>query len=1149
MSGMRIHLLDDFVVTVDGTRVPDTAWRGERNRTLLQFLATRPQARATREELIDALWSHLPVDQARGSLHVTVSRLRRALSSMAPGLSGDQLVQATPTGYQLAERTWVDVAALQALVEEIRVLHTHDRTGTLQRIADLHWAQLPELQVDQPYSDWATTVRERVRRDYVSLQVLRADLLHAAGQSEQALTVLISLLDTEPVLESAARLAMSIAFHLGNQVLALSIFDRCRRALAEELGVSPLPETLALHARILAHHQVVETKGAQPAPATWAVQPSVSPGRMTYLSAHIHRFEHLQAQPTNLVTQALDLYLRRVIAIANAYQGRLLQQVETEQTVTIQFAHPLAAVAAAIDLGRALQEPGSSERLSLSVGQALHSGLEGEAEITDADLARDRCATLARVTHGGQLLLSESLAQAIGTALPDGATLRELGAHRLADLAAAEPLYQLIHPSLPAEFPPIRSLEGRPGNLPVQLSSFVGRRREVEQAGRLLRSARLLTLTGPGGVGKTRLALQLGALAALDSCPDGVWFVTLASVASPAHVGVAILELLGLSDQAPQPPIARLTAYLRSKRLLLILDNCEHLIEACADLANALLQSCPQISILATSREPLSVQGEVLLPLSGMPVPDPAAVTDLRKLRDFDATRLFLQRVQAVNPQLNLSELNPTQVAAICRSLDGLPLALELAAARTRSLTIEQIAERLQDRFRLLTSGIRTAEARHQTLLATIDWSYDLLTEPERILLRRLSVFAGGCTLPMVEAICADERLAAEAILTLLFQLVDRSLVVADRQGDEVRYRLLETIRHYAATKLKAADEAGELSDRHLAYFANLVLNGAPRSFSGEQSAWFDELNAEMDNIRAALNWSLGAGSVSDGLVLATFLSTFWEARGHVREGREVMNALLAHPGAPATGIHWARAQMAAADLAFVHGDLEEAIGQGAQALALLKELDDPVFTVLCLTSLGWSSLRAGDLPAAQRYLDEAVERSVFPALAYAAYCGLSRVYAGLGDFDQAEAAMESAMAGVSMLQNPKGIAIAHAHKGALALDRERYVEALSLLVESAGQLAQLQDVSSLTIPFGLLARVLQQMGRLEEAALLFGAIEGLRDRTGTATIGSDRAEYLKSMEETRSGLGAAFAIHYDSGLRMELNELLIRISTLVSVG
>jgi predicted ATPase/DNA-binding SARP family transcriptional activator len=1149
-------MFDNFEASVEGVPVPEPAWRGERSRRLLQFLATRPQCRATSDELMEALWSHLPLEQARGSLHVTVNRLRRALGSVTPDGSGEQLLIATATGYQLTAGTWVDVQALHQLVPEVRSLEAQNSADALKRLDEVPWVRTPELNVDQPYSDWATAVRERVRRDFVSLQLLRADLLQNCGRSGQALEALLRVLESEPVLESVARQAMLVAYGLGNQVLALSIFDRCRHALLDELGVTPLPETLAVHARILAQQAAAageapagprHERNPGPAPLTG---PALPLGRVTYLCSQIQGLDRLQGQPADLVEQVLKRYMMQVVDVVTVSGGTLCQDISAGWTLTAVFSQPAAAVAAAVSLGQQMNAEDWSGNLALLARLSVHSGEADSDGAADHDQLLDRCVHLGAIAHGGQILLSSGAASLLWDRLPAELSLRDLGPHRLRDLAAVEHVFQLVHPALPIDFPPLVSLDARPGNLPVQLTSFVGRRRELEKVKRLLRSSRLVTLTGAGGSGKTRLSLQAAAAVAPESFADGVWFVDLAPLTDPTLVAVAVMEALGLQDQAQRPPMSTLSAHLKTRQALLVLDNCEHLVAACATLAQTLLQACPRLSILATSREPLGVQGEVVLALPGLPVPDADAPSDLESLQHFDAVRLFLHRVRAANPTLTLRDLSPVHVVRICRRLDGMPLAIELAAARARALTVEQIAVRLDDRFRLLTAGSRTALPRQQTLWATIDWSHELLTEPERVLLRRLSVFAGGCTLEMGEAVCTGDGLAAGEILDLLSRLVDRSLVLADHQGAAVRYSLLETIRHYAAQKLQQSGEQAVLAGRHLASYARLVGEGEMNALLPDQKAWFDSLQAELDNIRAALAWSRAGGSASDGLTLASSLYWFWDVRGHMREGRKVLAAILSQRDAPSTGTVRAHALVGYASLAFFQADYAEAIRVGTQGLALAKELDDPLHVTAGLTFLGWATLRSGDTNRARPFFEEALETAVMPALAYSARQGLGHVYSELGDYERAEALMEEALASARLIGNPRWVAVGLAHAGAVALLRGRHGRAHSLLVDALAQFDQLDDLGGLILPLAALARVQQALGHLEPAAQIFGAAGALRERTGTYQVLGNVSAHEAIQAATRAALGeAAFAAAYAAGAAMNRSQVLTYVGALVSPG
>jgi non-specific serine/threonine protein kinase len=395
---------------------------------------------------------------------------------------------------------------------------------------------------------------------------------------------------------------------------------------------------------------------------------------------------------------------------------------------------------------------------------------------------------------------------------------------------------------------------------------------------------RLVTLTGAGGCGKTRLALQV-ARAVLDHYPDGAWLVELAPLSDPGLVPRAVASVLGVSESPDRPLVTALAEFLGTKSLLLILDNCEHLVAACAELAEALLRHCPNLRILATSREVLAAAGEATWRVPSLQAPSvesaaaPGAMAGLRpgprapQLLEFEAIRLFVERAAAMGAGFGVTEENALAVAEVCRRLDGIPLAIELAAARVKVFAVEQIAAGLDDCLRLLASGQRTAVPRQQTLRATVDWSYGLLSEPERALLRRLAVFAGGWTFEAAEAVCVGEGIAAHAVLDLLAMLVDKSLVQAEERQGTVRYRLLETIRQYAREKLEEAGEAERTQDRHLAYFLDLAEEGDPKLRGPEQRVWLDRLDVEHDNLRAALHWSLTAGAGESALRLCGALS------------------------------------------------------------------------------------------------------------------------------------------------------------------------------------------------------------------------------------------------------------------------------------
>jgi len=439
-------------------------------------------------------------------------------------------------------------------------------------------------------------------------------------------------------------------------------------------------------------------------------------------------------------------------------------------------------------------------------------------------------------------------------------------------------------------------------NLPVFLTTFIGRKKEQAEIISLIGKYRLVTLTGSGGIGKTRLSVKIGEQLLADY-GNGVWLAELASLSDPDLLPQTVAGLFGLTAQSNIPSTEMLVNFLRTKTLLLVLDNCEHLLNSCALLADSLLKNCPKLKIIVTSREALGIMGEVTYRVPSLQLLDGQQA--IEKIREFESIRLFEERCQLVQPDFKLTLENVASVAQICNRLDGIPLAIELAAARVRSLSMEQIAARLNDRFRLLTGGSRTALPRHKTLRAAIDWSYDLLAEEERVLLHRLSVFAGGWTLEAAQAVCSCDPVCADDVLNLLAHLVNKSLVVFEQRDSEMHYRMMETIRQYARDRLLESHEAETIRDCHLDFFMAFAEQVEPKLRGPEQMQWLDRLDVEHDNLRAALEWSLGEGRVEKGLRLAAALTWFWERRGYWSEGRERVESLLIQPEAAAkTLIH-----------------------------------------------------------------------------------------------------------------------------------------------------------------------------------------------------------------------------------------------------
>jgi predicted ATPase/class 3 adenylate cyclase len=773
------------------------------------------------------------------------------------------------------------------------------------------------------------------------------------------------------------------------------------------------------------------------------------------------------------------------------------------------FASPAAAVRAVVEAQRALAGHPWPESVQVRVRMGLHTGEGTPVGSGYVGLDVHRAARIGDAGHGGQVLLSEASAALIQQSLPDGVQLVDLGDHRLKDLPNPERLFQLSIEGLPAQFPPPRSLDARPNNLPAHMSSFIGRDDVIHEVEAALGRTRLLTLTGPGGTGKTRLALEV-AYRQLPAFPDGVWFVDLSAVTDPSVVPTEIAIAIGATRDPGASVFECLEQHLRGRKLLVVLDNFEQVLDA-AMAVEHLLSHSPGLKVMVTSRSVLSVYGEREYPVPPLRLPEPGGAEIVETLGRSESVSLFVDRARAVRPDFELTAENALAVAEICARLDGLPLAIELAAVRVNVLTPQAMLPRLDERLSLLTTGPRSLPERQRTLRGAIDWSYRLLDEPQRRLFTRLAVFSGGGTLEAIEAV-GDTDLGAP-VLDVLGSLVDDSLLRRiETPSGELRFQMLETIRDYAAEKLEAEPDAEEVHRRHGEYFLDQATRAEPHLVGVDQKEWLDRFDHDHDNVRSALRWSVQAGEIEAGQRAAGALWRFWHQRGHLAEGRRKLEHLLSDPSGAAPTEARFKALTGAGGLAYwqndypaterfysealeiarklddphaiaealynlsfidrIRGDVDEGYAKLRTVLDMARSLDDRLMVADCLYLLGNQELREGrpeqGLPMVEEAL--AIHRELGNLFATAdSLSGLGSFYRILGDCDAAAAAQREALEMFVEVGNPTGIA--------MTLEEMAMVETIE--------------------------------GRHERALRLAGAAEALREQTG----GGPPAELMRSAE------------------------------------
>ncbi len=807
----------------------------------------------------------------------------------------------------------------------------------------------------------------------------------------------------------------------------------------------------------------------------------LSTGTLTFLFTDIEGSTKLWEQHPSAMTVALarhDDILRQVI---ESHGGHVFKTVG--DSFCAAFTSAPNALLAALDAQRALAAEEKSN-IVIRVRMGLHSGPAEERDNDYFGPTLNRVARLMSAGHGGQTLLSSITRELVLPTLPEGIELRDMGECSLKDLIRPEHIYQLTAPGLQADFPPLKTLEGFRTNLPVQLTNYIRREKEFGIVKGLMEEHRLLTLTGAGGTGKTRLSLQVAA-DLLDSFPDGVWFIELAPLADPALVPQTVLMALGLREETVCPALETLTHYLAPKEVLLILDNCEHLIEAAAQFAERALHACPNLRLLASSREALGIAGEKTYYVRSLTIPNTHVAQSVESVTHYEAVRLFVDRAQTALSGFTITPVNVSAVAQICARLDGIPLAIELAAARVKLLKVEQIAERLDDRFRLLTGGSRTALPRHQTLRAMIDWSYDLLPEAERVLLRRLSVFAGGWTLEAAETVCQGPGIEDYNVLNPLAQLVNKSLVVVDVDDEsiETRYRLLETVRQYAREKLSETGEGMVIRDAHFQYFLGLAERAEPQLMGAQTIDWVKRLESDFDNIRAALEWSI-KDDPQVGLRLASTLAWFWEESNYASDGASWLEQFLALPQTHSDKILRARAlEVQGRLLIFGNTSRPRAYPALQESLALFQQANDKEGIASSLLYLGVVSFHRGDVVQGKRMVFESLalhrelndQFSMIKALTYLGELIDSN------DYERALNYFNEALLLCREIGYMSGLARVLSSMGRLATKHGDYPQAHSCLEESLAISKQLRRDTTTLFNLSYLGHLAFQEGKYTE--------------------------------------------------------------------
>jgi predicted ATPase/DNA-binding SARP family transcriptional activator len=1111
---MEFHLLGRLGVEADGLDL--TPVRPRHRSVLAALLLGRGRVVAI-DELIAAVWGDDAPPTARTALHGHVSALRRGL--------GEGRIETQPPGYRLRliAGDTLDVDRFESLVADASAQRASVRAEMLREALGLvHGEPLQDVDLT---SDAAGEIginlagmRARLEELRLSAEERLASADMELGRYLEVVPRLERLVREHPLREGLVAQLMLALYRAARQADALRVAQDARRVLAAELGVEPGPALQRLELQILDHDPELSAMGGAPESESSAPLPS---GVVTFLALR---------QPADAVPS--------VEAVGIEAAGHGGRPVTTSgATIVFAFQRAREGAAAAASILRAARRRGGRPRVGLHSAAAVPVG--------PTYLARDldRAGRLAGIANPGQVVISRATRGLLREAPLEEADVRELGEHRLSDLLPGEPLYQLVARGLPADFEPLRGLDGRATNLPTQTTPMLGREREAGEIVALLQdpAVRLVTLTGPGGIGKTRLAAHAAA-ELLDEAPGGIFFVQLEALLQPELVGPAIATVLGAWESGGESPVSAVLRKVRDRATILVLDNFEHLLPA-APVVDEILAGASGVKVLATSRTPLKLDGESVFAVPSLATPQAGGRVDaVDDLLAMGSVAVFAARARAARPEFALTSENAPAVATLCRALEGIPLAIELAASRVAVMPPEALLERFDRSLGLLTGTRHPGPERHRALEVTIGWSHDLLDGNARRLFGDVAVFSGGWTLDAAERVCETGL----DVIDGLANLVDHSLVRLGASETDPRFGMLETIRQYAATKLDASGARPDLERRHASFFLSLAEAAEPH-LRGNPGAWIARLEAEHDNLRAALDRLAELGEQETEARLAGALWRFWYLAGHLSEGRRRLDQALAVHEAPTAAR--GKALVGSAVMAVNTGDAGSARQFATEGLALHRSLGEPWGVAYCQYMLG-AVARTEDEYEPARALHEAA-LAAFRALgdehtALLVSRNLAALLDDMGDGDAARALYQDNLRRARADQNGRLEASSLGALSTIAFDEGRVGDALWLLRESLRLHRELGDRLDTAVDIGRAARMIAMAGRVVVATRLVGALAATGATIGVrrGTVGAMTDLTLESARrqlpeaELQRALREGEALNLDAALAAALDAL-----------